>query len=1134
LTLTTSEFLALEETLTLHIREAEAATVRVVDTTGETRQEAYDLLKEPGQPDVSERLDRLRLFQKLLTNLRLNSDLFTRSILELRVNQLRAVQNLAAFLAREGDGKSSGYFRQPTGAGKTVLFGIIARLLSVRTLVLVPRTNLIDQTVKEFTDVVGFSPDSIGRVGAGTIELERPITIATYQSHLSRMNSDPAYRSWVSDCELVICDEAHRSLGTQTAKSIDALDEEEEEKDEEDSDGEFDNIMTAEEEEEENAAITSLIQSKTKALKLGFTATPRLAQKNVEERFGTCIACETHADMVAAQILVPYRLVSVDGTVTDFDLEGTFTEEKEAAVLHRNRTYQTLVNEYATVLRAYQEKTTEIPYPMRGVAFCVNIAECDAFAKETEAIGMRARVVTGREAKGGKGDDVIREAEQQLIRGEIDLIITVAKLGEGWNFPPANAAIWARAALSEAPVIQGIGRTARAHFDTATRMRKPFAYVFETRWSLQNGNSRKRTRRPLSIADALSRNGEDPTLICQNADSSPLTYARPITPEELSSLIQEHYTPDTWSKLPLKDRSGRNFAGTGLGIIAIARLFGIEGNPTTSTSVRDALGLAIWPDTYGDRESRERERVRGLLTTTYAPDTWAKLSQKDRIGRNFAGTGLGLRSIGRLFSIEGNPTSTNSVRDALGLAIWPDTYVVSKTPDCEHVRSLLATVYTPDTWAQLSKLDRSGKNFAGTGLGIIAIARLFGVEGNPLNNTLVHDALGFAIWPDTYENKESKERERVRGLLTTTYAPDTWAKLSQKDRIGRNFASTGLGLTAIARLFGVEGDPQYHSSVHDALGFAIWPDTYGDRESMERERVRSLFTKAYTPDMWAKLSKIDRFGKNFAGTGLSLYAIAHLFGIEGNPVKNSSVRDALGFAIWPDTYGDRESMERERVRSLFTKAYTPDTWAKLSQEDRSGRNYAGTGLGLVAIARIFGIEGDPVFINSVRDALGRAIWPDTYGDREEMERKRVRSILTAMYTPDAWSKLSLKNRSGRNFAGTGLGLYAITHLFGVKGDPVSYNSIHDALGFAIWPDTYGGREEMERERVHRLLTDTYTPDTWAKLSQKDRTGRNFAGTGLGLIAIARLFGVEGNPLANKSVHDALGRAIWKDQWKEAD
>ncbi len=220
----------------------------------------------------------------------------------------------------------------------------------------------------------------------------------------------------------------------------------------------------------------------------------------------------------------------------------------------------------------------------------------------------------------------------------------------------------------------------------------------------------------------------------------------------------------------------------------------------------------------------------------------------------------------------------------------------------EQVRTLIMSTYTPLQWAGLPKRQREGKDFAATGMGIIAIANLFGLEGNPATTASVHHALGRAIYGEEYGDGESLMREQVRTLIMSTYTPLQWAGLEKKQRAGRNFADTGMGIIAIARLFGVEGDPSSRISSHHTLGQVIYGEEYGDGECLVREQVRTLIMSTYTPLQWAGLPKRQREGKDFAATGMGLKAIATLFGVEGSPLEHSSTYYSLGQAIYGDAW----------------------------------------------------------------------------------------------------------------------------------------------------------------------------------------------------------------------------------------
>ncbi len=481
-----------------------------------TRKRTRKTIEEsPETEEIIERVDRLILFQQLLRNIRMNLLEFKKSNLKLRLNQLNSIRKLIEFLQAEGQGGVSGYIKQPTGAGKTVLFGVLVRLCSVPTLILVPKTNLLTQTKRELVEVVGIPEEEIGIVGGGHKEFDKPIKIATYHSHRRRIFHDAEYRTSVGQCQLVVCDEAHRALGDVTQDSLEELE------------GDFDNLLTIEELEDENEVLANLERyTPARALKLGFTATPQLKDKHVEQAFGPLIAEEKYADLIKAKILVPYRIVQADGTILDADIEGHFTEEREIEVLHRENAYRNLLGKYSDMLHAFRSTKKKNAFPIRGIAFCVRIDECDIFAAEAQEFGLRARVITSRETKGMKltqAEAFLQGAEQQLIDQELDLIITVGKLAEGWDFPPGNAAIWARACKSPALIIQGIGRTGRNHTDDRGR-EKEFSYVFETKWKLKG---KSRASRPLSLATAFYLANENVDEICKGAKGDKIDFEVP-------------------------------------------------------------------------------------------------------------------------------------------------------------------------------------------------------------------------------------------------------------------------------------------------------------------------------------------------------------------------------------------------------------------------------------------------------------------------------------------------------------------------------------------------------------------------------------------------------------------------------
>ena len=249
--------------------------------------------------------------------------------------------------------------------------------------------------------------------------------------------------------EFIICDEGHRALGDVGQENLSG----------------FDRGYEGVEKELDEGYIAR------RPVRVAFTATTELSEKSVRDFFGHEISAVSYSELIAAGILAKFKLIHTEGTVKDKEVEkGYLTEEEEVEILKREQIYEKLIIRYI-------EATDEIAEPLRTAVFCSNITECDKFATLAAGYGLKSRIVTSREKKNGDKDP-LKEAEAALLSGEINFIITVNKLGEGWNLPKLNAVILARATFSPARIIQPIGRAARG------QKNKPFAYIFETQWKV--------------------------------------------------------------------------------------------------------------------------------------------------------------------------------------------------------------------------------------------------------------------------------------------------------------------------------------------------------------------------------------------------------------------------------------------------------------------------------------------------------------------------------------------------------------------------------------------------------------------------------------------------------------------------
>lgn len=138
---------------------------------------------------------------------------------ELRERQQKAAD---ALLRHE-----NGVLSAPTGFGKTVIGAYLIGKLKMRTLVIVPKTSLVDQwkaRLAQFLDIEDFRPPLltksgkpskrkrpvIGQIGGGKNAPSGIVDIATFQSLTTKDDLDiPRAKPIVAGYDLIICDECH-------------------------------------------------------------------------------------------------------------------------------------------------------------------------------------------------------------------------------------------------------------------------------------------------------------------------------------------------------------------------------------------------------------------------------------------------------------------------------------------------------------------------------------------------------------------------------------------------------------------------------------------------------------------------------------------------------------------------------------------------------------------------------------------------------------------------------------------------------------------------------------------------------------------------------------------------------------
>lgn len=146
-------------------------------------------------------LEDHRINPKQITD-RIDEDIFGLPDFKLRPYQVKVVNELL----EEGSGLSI----CATGAGKTSMVAALSLILylnGLQTLVIVPSSDLVSQTVEELRDKLQIYPLTIGEYSGSVKEIDNPIVVATWQA-LQNVSH------YLSFFKAVIVDESHNIKAT--------------------------------------------------------------------------------------------------------------------------------------------------------------------------------------------------------------------------------------------------------------------------------------------------------------------------------------------------------------------------------------------------------------------------------------------------------------------------------------------------------------------------------------------------------------------------------------------------------------------------------------------------------------------------------------------------------------------------------------------------------------------------------------------------------------------------------------------------------------------------------------------------------------------------------------------------------
>lgn len=322
----------------------------------------------------------------------------------LRSYQERVVSKAAAALKKHGNT----LVIAPTGAGKTIMLGALARETKPKkALILQHRDELVQQNMNKYLQI---NPKSWPSLYTADSKSWGGNSIFAMVQTLAR------HTGTIPPLDLLIVDEAHHTAANSYRKIIDAV---------------------------RSANPNCMIA--------GFTATPERQDKKGLLSVFTNVADQiTLKELIDQGFLVPPRSYVVDvGTQNELSNVRRLASDYDMDEVEKIMNKRIINNE---VVRNWKEKAGD----RRTIVFCSTIAHAEDVAEAFRAEGVSVGVVTGSTPDGER-----KALIKQLKAGAIQVLCNIGVFVEGFDEPLVSAVVLLRPCSHKSTLIQMVGRGLR-------------------------------------------------------------------------------------------------------------------------------------------------------------------------------------------------------------------------------------------------------------------------------------------------------------------------------------------------------------------------------------------------------------------------------------------------------------------------------------------------------------------------------------------------------------------------------------------------------------------------------------------------------------------------------------------------